>query len=119
MQLVERLVPDALWDVFQEVMAVPAPRPQGGGRRRTDDRRVLAAIVLVAVSQSAWRQVPPAFGVSWATVYRRYGQWSAEGLWDQAGERLVRAGPGGADLDLDWSRHALEQVAARAGTRRV
>ncbi|MGW6793836.1 transposase [Streptomyces chartreusis] len=119
MTLVERLVPDTLWTAFQEVMVLPAPRPQGGGRRRAGDREVLAAIVLVAVSQSAWRHVPPVFGVSWSTTCRRYDQWSNTGLWDRAREQLERPGQSGTDQDLSWSRYALEQVVVRAGSRRA
>ncbi|WEH38949.1 hypothetical protein OG233_05170 [Streptomyces sp. NBC_01218] len=40
--IVERLVPDELWELLQQ----EAPsRPRGGGRRRHGDRKVLAAIV--------------------------------------------------------------------------
>ncbi|MGW1917676.1 IS5/IS1182 family transposase, partial [Streptomyces sp. NPDC002076] len=40
-ELVERMVPGGLWELFQRVVP-PAPvRPQGGGRRRHGDREVL------------------------------------------------------------------------------
>ncbi|PZG22122.1 hypothetical protein C1J01_04645, partial [Nonomuraea aridisoli] len=44
---------------------------KGGGRRRVDDRTILAAIVYVATTGYAWRQLPPVFGASWQTVHRR------------------------------------------------
>ncbi|QZY20205.1 transposase [Streptomyces decoyicus] len=47
-------------------------RPQGGGRRRCDDRAVLAAIVS-ATSDCTWRQLPPLFGASWQTLHRLVG----------------------------------------------
>ncbi|WP_431897148.1 transposase [Micromonospora haikouensis] len=40
--------PDELWQMAQPLMPAPAKRPQGGGRRRADDRAVLAAIVYLA-----------------------------------------------------------------------
>lgn len=46
--IVERLVPDEWWDLFQRVVPEVPSRPQGGGRRRPGDREVLAAIVFVA-----------------------------------------------------------------------
>ncbi|MFF8848076.1 transposase, partial [Streptomyces sp. NPDC015127] len=48
--IVERLVPDELWELFQRVVPEAPSRPQGGGRRRHGDREVLAAIVFVATS---------------------------------------------------------------------
>lgn len=52
-------------------------RPQGGGRRRVDDRAVLAAIIFVATSGCTWRQLPPVFDASWQTVHRRFSEWTA------------------------------------------
>ncbi|GAB1644074.1 hypothetical protein KRMM14A1259_44970 [Krasilnikovia sp. MM14-A1259] len=37
--------PDDFWQVARREIPVPAARPQGGGKRRADDRAVLAAIV--------------------------------------------------------------------------
>ncbi|GGK74384.1 hypothetical protein Sme01_33810 [Sphaerisporangium melleum] len=34
----QRLVPDELWGLFQRVVPPAPTRPQGGGRRRVDDR---------------------------------------------------------------------------------
>ncbi|MFF5229361.1 hypothetical protein [Dactylosporangium sp. NPDC000521] len=48
MSYVERWSPDALWKIAAPSI-LPAPqRPQGGGRRRVDDRAVLAAICYMA-----------------------------------------------------------------------
>ncbi|MEV5565708.1 IS5/IS1182 family transposase, partial [Streptomyces sp. NPDC052196] len=35
--IVERLVPDELWELFQRVVPEAPSRPQGGGRRRHGD----------------------------------------------------------------------------------
>jgi hypothetical protein len=53
--IVERLMPDELWELFQRVVPEAPSRLQGGGRRRHDDREVLAAIVLVATSGCTWQ----------------------------------------------------------------
>ncbi|WP_373466055.1 transposase [Streptomyces sp. V3I8] len=74
--LVERLVPDELWVLFRRVVPpTVVTRPQGGGRRRTGDREALSAITFVATSGRTWRQLPPAFGPAWPTVYRRFARW--------------------------------------------
>ncbi|WP_372478663.1 IS5 family transposase [Streptomyces echinatus] len=112
-ELVERLVPDSLWELFQRV-APPAPeRPQGGGRRRSHgDREVLAAIVFVATSGCTWNQLPPGFGPSGVTAFRRFTEWSQARVWAKL-HRLVLDELGGQG-ELDWSRCAIDSVSVRA-----
>ncbi|MFF1844506.1 transposase [Streptomyces sp. NPDC058217] len=75
--IIERLVPDELWELFQRVVPEAPSRPQGGGRRRHGDREVLAAIVFVATSGCTWQQLPTAsFGPSGATAHRRFSEWT-------------------------------------------
>src|SRR4051812_41025784 len=70
--IVERLVPDELWELFERVVPPAPSRPQGGGRRCYGDREVLAAaIIFVATSGCTWRQLPPSFGPSGPTAHRR------------------------------------------------
>src|ERR1700754_1408014 len=79
--LVERMAPDDLWRLFQRVVP-PAPvRPQGGGHRRRGDREVLAAIVFVATSGCTWNQLPPGFGLSGVTAFRRFTEWAEARVW--------------------------------------
>jgi len=59
MGIVERLVPDELWALFQRVVPEAPSRPQGGGRRRHGDREVLAAIVVVATQGAPGSSCPP------------------------------------------------------------
>lgn len=112
-ELVERLVPEALWGHFQSV-APPAPiRPQGGGRRRYGNREVLAAIVFVALTDCAWNQLPAGFGLSGVTAFRRSVEWPDARVWDRL-RALVRDDTGLADLD--WCPHAIASVSRRAGS---
>jgi transposase len=111
--IVERLVPDELWHLFQRVVPEPPSRPQGGGRRRHGDREVLAAIVFVATSGCTWQQLPSAsFGPSGATVHRRFVEWSKAGVWTEL-RRLLREELGIRD-EQEWSRCAIDSVNARA-----
>lgn len=112
MGIVERLVPDGLWELFQDVV-LPAPlRPQGGGRRRCDDRAVLAAIVFVATTGCTWRQLPPVFGSSWQAVHRRFTDWSAARVWAKLHRVLLDQL--GAKGNVDWSRCAIDSISVRA-----
>ncbi|MFE7275229.1 IS5 family transposase [Streptomyces sp. NPDC057623] len=111
--MVERLVPDELWELFQRVVPEAPSRPQGGGRRRHGDREVLAAIVFVATSGCTWQQLPAAsFGPSGATAHRRFAEWSKARVWAKL-HRLVLDDLG-ARGELDWSRCAIDSVNMRA-----
>ncbi|WP_373308895.1 IS5 family transposase [Streptomyces minutiscleroticus] len=112
MGIVERLVPDELWELFQRVVPPAPTRPQGGGRRRYGDREVLAAIVFVATSGCTWRQLPPSFGPSGPTAHRRFTEWTKAGVWAKL-HRLV-LDEFGAHGKLDWSRCAIDSVTMRA-----
>ncbi|WP_412081005.1 IS5 family transposase [Streptomyces sp. MCL20-2] len=110
--MVERLVPDTLWGLFQRVVPAPPVRPQGGGRRCCGDRQVLAAIVLVAKTGCTWRQLPPGFGPSGSTAHRRFTEWSRARVWGKL-HRPVLDEPG-ARGGLDWWRCAIGSVNMRA-----
>ena len=105
-------MPDRLWDLAREVIPPPPGRPQGGGRRRVEDRAVLAGIVFVATTGCSWRQLPPCFVASWQTVHRRFTEWSTAGVW----ARLHRAvlDELGASGAIEWSRVVVDSVSLRA-----
>jgi transposase len=110
--LVERMVPDALWELFQRVVPLAPVRPQGGGRKRHGDREVLAAIVFVATSGCAWNRLPRGFGVSGVTAFRRFTEWSQARVWTRL-HRLVLGELGGR-RESEWSRRAIDCVTIRA-----
>lgn len=112
MEIVQQLVPDKLWELFQRVAPEVPRRPQGGGRRRADDRGVLAAILFVATSGCTWRQLPQVFGASWQTVHRRFTHWSQGRVWAKL-HRVV-LDELGSDGIIDWSRCAIDSVSLRA-----
>ncbi|MGV9350946.1 transposase [Streptomyces spiralis] len=112
-RIVERLVPDELWELFQRVVPEAPSRPQGGGRRRHGDREVLAAIIFVATSGCTWQQLPTAsFGPSGATAHRRSTEWTKARVWAEL-HRLV-LDEAGSRGELDWSRCAIDSVNMRA-----
>jgi len=111
-RLAKRLVPDGLWEIVAPLVPPPKMRPQGGGRRPVEDRAVFTAIVYVLTTGCAWRHLPPTFGVSKATVHRRFTAWTEDGLWrklhvavlDNLGERG----------EIDWSRAVVDAASLRA-----
>ena len=110
--MVERLVPDGSWELFQRVVPEVPTRPQGGGRRRRGDREVLAAIIFVATTGCTWAQLPPVFGPSGPTAHRRFTEWSGARVWAKL-HRLVLDELGSRG-ELDWSRCAVDSVNTRA-----
>ncbi len=89
MGIVERLVPGELWESFQRVVPEAPIRPQGGGRRQHADWEAPTAIVFVATSGRARRQLPSAsFGPSGAAAHRRFTEWSKARAWAKL-HRLV------------------------------
>ncbi len=59
---------DSLRKIAQPLIP-PAPRrPQGGGRRRVDDRRVLAAVLYLTQAGCSWWKLPEVmFGGLWGS----------------------------------------------------
>jgi transposase len=66
--MVRTWAPDDFWQVAQPLIWVPAARPQGGGKRRIDDRAVLAAIVYLVQAGCSWRK--PIRGPQWDSDWR-------------------------------------------------
>ena len=111
--MIRTWAPDDFWQVAQPLIPVPAPRPQGGGRRRADDRAVLAAIVYLVQAGCSWPKLPAVlFGISRATAHRRFTEWTNTGLWERLHQAFLhRLGVIG---EIDWSRAVVDSIAVRA-----
>src|SRR3982750_4116217 len=86
-------------------------RHQGGGRRRLDDRAVLAAILYVLQTGCAWAALPASFGISPPTAHRRFTEWAGLGFF----QALRRAALDilGATGKVDWSRADVDALPVR------
>jgi transposase len=105
--------PDDLWEIAGPLIPAPRRRAQGGGRRRVDDRAVLAAIVYITQAGCSWWKLPGSlFGVSRATAHRRFAEWTRAGLWERMHQVILdRLGSGGF---IDWSRAIVDSISVRA-----
>ncbi len=112
--LVERLVPDTLWDLVVPLIPAFVPRPQGGGTGALDGRDVFAAVVFVLTSGCAWRHLPSCFATSPATAHRRFTAWSEAGLW--SGMRQLLANTDLGD-DGEWAATIVDAALSRRSTR--
>lgn len=108
-----RWVPDSLWELASPLIPPAPTRAQGGGRRRTDDRRVLAAILYLTQAGCSWWKLPEQmFGVTRATAHRRYTEWTTAGVWDRLHQAMLdQLGARGA---IDWSRAVVDSISVRA-----
>jgi len=78
---------DEQWLLISDCFPVPAPDPRGG-RPRANVRRCLEGILWVLRSGARWKDLPRSFP-SYVTCWRRFVEWSSNGVWDQAWRQLV------------------------------
>ncbi|MEV0609525.1 transposase [Polymorphospora rubra] len=91
---------------MQPLVPVPSRQPQDGGKRRADDRAVLAAIVYLLQAGYFWPK-PPAvlFGVSRFTVHRRFTK-GAAWTWIRLHQQFLHRP--GIVSKIDWFRCGRE-----------
>lgn len=78
---------DEQWALISDLFPVPAPDPRGG-RPRADVRQCLEGILWVLRTGARWKDLPRSYP-SYVTCWRRFVEWSDDGVWDQAWSRLV------------------------------
>ena len=69
---------DAQWARVAPLLP-PIDRSRGG-RPPRDPRPIVAALLWLARTGAAWRELPAAYG-AWLSVYRSYHRWTASGHW--------------------------------------
>jgi transposase len=83
----EFVLTDATW---ARVAPLLPPQHPATGRPNHDHRTVLAGILWVARTGSAWRDLPAQFG-PWQTVHSRYTRWRKAGVWPRILDALAQA----------------------------
>ncbi len=101
---------DDLWSLISDLFVDPKPDPRGG-RPRVEPRRCIEGILWILRSGARWKDLPRSFP-SYATCWRRFEKWTAEGTWETAWRRLVgkldRAG------EVDWEEGYADGTFASA-----
>jgi transposase len=111
-QMARPLVSDELWEIEPLIPKVPR-RQRFPGRKRLDDRKVLAGILFVLQTGIPWEYLPQEMGCgSGMTCWRRLREWQEAGVWQRLHELLL-AKLNEADR-IDWSRAAIDSSHVRA-----
>ena len=83
------LVSDELWDAIAPRLPEHPTSPKGG-RPRVGDRLCLNGIVFVLREGLRWQSLPVELGWgSGSTCHRRFAEWTAAGVWEDAHVALV------------------------------
>lgn len=106
-----RFVSDQMWSVFWPLLPKHPPSPKGGAPRK-DDRLCLEGIMYVLQGGIAWHLLPQEFGVSPSTCWRRFHEWSENGVWDKAHQQLLKPLAEAKALDID--RVIIDSASVRA-----
>ena len=112
--LVDRLLPEELWQRIQPLLPPPPSRARGGAPRTVSDRACMAAIIFMTRTSTPCVLLPVGeFGCGSVTsCWRRFAEWAAAGVFERLQELLLdELGQAGA---LDWSRISVDSVSLRA-----
>ena len=102
-----RLLSDAQWSLIEDMLPRPTGRP---GRKFSDARLMVEAIIYRYRCGIAWRDLPEVFG-PWQTVWKWHRRMAGDGTWDRIhAVLLARANAAGK---VDWSV-SVDSTIARA-----
>ena len=107
------LVDDEFWQLIEPLLPRPPRRYRHPGRRRLDDRNVLAGILFVLATGIARQRLPQELGYgSGMTCWRRLHEWQQAGVFGRL-HHLLLAKLRQADR-LDLSRAVCDSATLRA-----
>jgi transposase len=112
--LVDRLLPDGLWQRIQPLLPPAPARPRGGDPRRVPDRNCVAALIFMARTSTPWSLLPAReLGCGSATTcWRRLDEWAKAGVFEQLQAVLLdELGEAGR---IDLERVSVDSFSLRA-----
>lgn len=93
---------DSEWMRLKVYFEVETPRK---GRPQRDARELLNAILWIARSGAAWRDLPERYG-AWQTAYKRFVQWQESGLLEKVFHEL--------SADADYETLSIDSTYIKA-----
>jgi transposase len=107
------LVTDELWSLVEPLLPPQKTvRTFRDGRKPKPHRPVLEAILFVLKTGIPWEDLPPQFGMSGMTCWRRLRDWNEAGVWPEL-QKVLLAHLQYWDL-IDWSRCLIDSSSVRA-----
>ena len=86
---VQQLVPDALWEIIEQILPHEPPKTKGG-RPRIPARQVLGGIIFVLRTGIPWEYLPQELGFgSGMTCWRKLRYWQQTGVWERLHHELL------------------------------
>ena len=79
---------------FERIKDLLPGKDTDPGVTARDNRLFIDAVLWIAKTGAAWRDLPERFG-NWNSVWKRFDRWAREGRWQQIFEHLQ-------DPDLEW-----------------
>ena len=110
--MAKHLVTDDLWVLVESELPEHRGPTSRGGRPPKDDRLCLEGILFVLKTGISWEDLPPQFGVSGMTCWRRLRDWQKAGVWDRIHAILLSC-LREAD-QIDFSRVTVDSASVRA-----
>jgi transposase len=112
--LVDKLVPDPLWEIVAPLLPPPPRSPRGGRPRSVPDRNCLAGIIYMTRASIPWELLPAGeLGCgSYATCWRRFAEWADAGVFEML--HLVLLDRLGEHGMVDWSGVLVDSASLRA-----
>jgi transposase len=101
-QVVQKLVPDPLWERIAPLLPAGKPHPWGVCRERVDDRRALAGILFVLREGCRWEALDYTSIVSHSTAHRRFQEWQKAGVFQKLWQLALKDYDALKGIDWDW-----------------
>ena len=105
--MAQPLVSDELWAIVEPLIPKVQRRYRSPGRKRIDDRKMLAGILFVLKTGVPWEHLPQEMGCgSGMTCWRRLHEWQQAGVWQRL-DQVLLAKLREAER-IDWSRAVVD-----------
>ena len=112
-----RKVPDELWDELEQELPAPPSRAKGG-RKRVEDRKLLAAMLYVLWTGCPGRALSRHDFGPWQTVYDRFVEWKTAGIFERLWARCLHLYDQQKGIDWQWQAADGTYVRAPRGGKR-